>query len=123
MPKQILIADDGSTVRRVIRTFLEAKTSFQVCGEAVDGLDAIEKARQLRPDLIVLDLAMPRMNGVEAASIIRNLMPKVPIVLFTMYDEYMGKSLTSAVGVNAIVSKPDGISSLVNCVQSLLGPA
>lgn len=121
MAKQILIADDGNTTRRVIRTLFETRTGFQVCGEAVDGLDAIEKAKTLRPDLIVLDLAMPRMNGVEAASILRNLMPQVPIVLFTMYDECIGKSLTSAVGISAVVSKPDGMGSLIHCVQNLLG--
>lgn len=121
MAKQILIADDGNTARRVIRALLETRTGFQVCGEAVDGLDAIEKAKTLRPDLIVLDLAMPRMNGVEAASILRNLMPQVPIVLFTMYDECIGKSLSSAVGISAVVSKPDGMGSLIHCVQNLLG--
>jgi DNA-binding NarL/FixJ family response regulator len=121
MAKQILIADDGSIVRRAIRALLETQTGFKVCGEAEDGLDAIEKAKKLRPDLIVLDLVMPRVNGVEAASILRHLMPQVPIVLFTMYDEYIGKSPTSAVGIDAVVSKPDGMSHLVSCVEHLLG--
>lgn len=120
MPKQILIADDGATVRRVIRDFLEKRTTFAVCGEAVDGLDAIQKAKELKPDLILLDLAMPRMNGAEAASILHNLMPKVPIVLFTMYDEGIGKSLTTSYGISAVVSKPDGMGNLVSCVESLL---
>jgi DNA-binding NarL/FixJ family response regulator len=121
VPKQILIADDGTTVRQVIRALLETRTGFKVCGEAVDGLDAIEKAKALKPDLILLDLAMPRMNGAEAASVLRNLMPKVPIVLFTMYDESIVQSLTSAIGVNAVLSKPDGMGNLVSCVQNLLG--
>ena len=121
MPKQILIADDGTTVRHVIRDFLESKTGFQVCGEAVDGLDAIEKAKALKPDLILLDLVMPRMSGAEAASVLRDLMPDVPIVLFTMYDESVTKSLMTTVGVKAVLSKPDGIGNLVSCVQSLLG--
>jgi len=121
VPKQILIADDGTTVRQVIRAFLETRTGFEVCGEAVDGLDAIEKAKALKPDLILLDLAMPRMNGAEAASILRNIMPKVPIVLFTMYDESMVESLTSAIGANAVLSKPDGMGNLVSCVENLLG--
>lgn len=121
MPKQILIADDGTTVRQMIRAFLETRTGFKVCGEAVDGLDAIEKAIALKPDLILLDLAMPRMNGAEAASVLRNLMPKVPIVLFTMYDESMVQSLTSTIGVDAVLSKPDGMGNLVSCVQNLLG--
>jgi len=120
VPKQILIADDGNTVRQLIRNFLEAKTPFRVCGEAVDGLDAIEKAKALKPDLILLDLAMPRMNGAEAASALRDLMPDVPIVLFTMYDESVGATLISTLGVKAVLSKPDGMGNLVSCVENLL---
>ena len=83
--------------------FLETK-GFEVCGEAADGVDAIEKAEQLKPDLIVLDVAMPRMNGVEAASVLKRMMPDVPIVWFTMYKELVGFSLTGAVGVDAVLS-------------------
>ena len=120
MPKSILIVDDSATVRTVIRAFLEGQTNFTVCGEAADGVDAIEKAKALKPDLIVLDLAMPGMNGVEAAAILKAMMPNVPIVLFTMYSEVLGQSLTSAVGVNLVLSKPDGMGKLVESVQSLL---
>ena len=120
MSKCILIADDNPGVRLLIRTFLRIQTKYDVCGEAVDGVDAIEKARALKPDLVVLDLAMPRMNGVEAASVLKAMMPHVPIVLFTMYSEILGQSLTAAAGVNLVLSKPDGMSKLVESVQSLL---
>ena len=120
MPKSILIVDDSATVRTVIRAFLEGQTNFTVCGEAADGVDAIEKAKALKPDLIVLDLAMPGMNGVEAAAVLKDMMPNVPIVLFTMYSEVLGQSLTSAVGVNLVLSKPDGMGKLVESVQNLL---
>jgi DNA-binding NarL/FixJ family response regulator len=120
MPKSILIVDDSATVRHVIRAFLEGQSNIAVCGEAADGVDAIEKAKILKPDLIVLDLAMPRMNGVEAASVLKAMMPHVPIVLFTMYSEILGQSLTAAAGVNLVLSKPDGMSKLVESVQSLL---
>jgi DNA-binding NarL/FixJ family response regulator len=119
MAKCILIADDNAIVRTIIRFFLETE-GFEVCGEAADGVDAIEKANQLKPDLIVLDVAMPRMNGVEAASVLKRLMPDVPIVWFTMYKELVGLSLTAAVGVDAVLSKPDGVGGLVKCVQGLL---
>src|ERR1700716_1503862 len=89
MPKCILIADDSKTIRTLIRAFIENRAGFQVCGEAVDGADAIEKAKELKPDLIILDLAMPRMNGAAAASVLKRRMPKIPIILFTMYDELM----------------------------------
>jgi DNA-binding NarL/FixJ family response regulator len=91
MSKSILIADDHETTRSLIRSFLESKEGFEVCGEAVDGVDVIEKAIELKPDLIILDLAMPRMNGAAAASVLKRTMPNVPIILFTMYDEVMGK--------------------------------
>ena len=119
MPKCILIVDDNDIVRTIIRFFLETE-GFEVCGEAADGGDAIEKAKQLKPDLIVLDVAMPRMNGVEAASVLKRMMPDVPIVWFTMYKEAVGHSLTAAVGVDAVLSKPDGVAGLVECVQGLL---
>lgn len=120
MPKNILIADDNAGVRALIRTYLEMQTDFEVCGEATDGVDAIEKIKELKPDLILLDLAMPKMNGAEAASIIKRTMPTVPIILFSVHGEKIGKSLASAVGVDIVLSKPDGISNLVESVKSLL---
>jgi CheY-like chemotaxis protein len=119
--KSILIVDDSDDVRDIIRVFLE-KTGFHVCGEAVDGMDAIEKAKQLKPDLIVMDLAMPGMNGVEATAAIAGLMPDIPIVVLTMYGEVLGKSLASAVGAKAVIPKAEGMSKLIECVQGLLGP-
>lgn len=117
--KRILVTDDGDSVRDVIRVFLE-QGGFEVCGEAVDGLDAIEQARKLKPDLIILDLAMPRMNGAEAASILSATMPDVPIVLLTLYQNVLGTALASAVGVKAIIDKTEGMGKLVACVRSLL---
>lgn len=117
-PKRILIVDDSGVVRRVVRSVLETQTEHQVCGEAVDGVDAIEKAKALQPDLVVLDLAMPRMNGLEAAMILKDAMPRPRIVLFTMYGESLGASLT--LNVDAVLSKPEGINRLASCVQTLL---
>jgi len=119
--RRILIVDDGDSVRDIIRIFLE-KEGFQVCGEAADGVEAIEKAKALRPDLIVLDLAMPGMNGVEAASVLTSSMPGVPIVVLTMYEEFLGSSLASVNGIKAVVSKTDTLTKLVACVKQLLPP-
>jgi DNA-binding NarL/FixJ family response regulator len=121
MSKCILIADDSETIRTLIRAFLENRAGFEVCGEAVDGIDAIEKAKELKPDLIILDLAMPRMNGAAAASVLKRMMPDVPIILFTMYDEMMSKALSSAVHVDLVLSKPNGLNEMVTHVQDLLG--
>jgi DNA-binding NarL/FixJ family response regulator len=120
MPKCILIADDSLTIRTLIRSFLENETRFEICGEAIDGVDAIEKARSLKPALILLDLMMPKMNGAEAASILKQMMPEVPIILFTMYDDAMVKGLSSESGVDVVLSKPDGMGQMVQHVQRLL---
>ena len=119
--RRILIVDDGDSVRDIIRIFVE-KEGFQVCGEAANGVEAIEKAKALRPDLIVLDLAMPGMNGVEAASVLNGTMPGVPIIVLTMYEEFLGGSLASVNGIKAVVSKTDSLTRLVACVKELLPP-
>src|SRR5215469_4629882 len=120
MSKSILVADDSAAVRKVTRLFLETQVDLEVCGEAVDGADAIEKAKALKPDLIVLDLAMPERNGIEAASVIKRMMPEVPIVLFTLYRETLGDALASAIGIDAVLSKPEGGWKLLECVRTLL---
>jgi DNA-binding NarL/FixJ family response regulator len=118
---RILVIDDGDSVRDVITIFLE-HAGYEICGEAADGVQAIELAKQLKPDLIVLDLAMPRMNGAEAASILSATLPDVPIVILTLYKNVLGTALASAVGVTAILDKTDGMGKLVECVRTLLKP-
>jgi CheY-like chemotaxis protein len=112
--------NDSDLVRRVVCTFLE-RLGYLVCGQAADGVEVITKARESKPDLIVMDLAMPRMNGIEAASVIRATMPNVPIIAFTMY-ETLAKSMTSSLAIRSVVAKFDGLLKLVDCIQSVLGP-
>ena len=120
MSKRILVADDSAAVRRVVHTYL-AERDFDICGEAADGEDAIEKARTLKPDLILLDVVMPRKNGIAAASVLKDMMPNVPIVLLTMYSEAVGKTFPpQRLSVDAIVDKTEGMGRLEDCVQSLL---
>jgi DNA-binding NarL/FixJ family response regulator len=123
MSKSILIVDDSETSRKVTRLFLESQTDLEVCGEAVNGLDGIEKAKALKPDLIVLDLAMPQMNGVEAAPLIKREVPQTRIIMFTMYDNYLSGSLASRIGVDAVLSKPQGGWKMIECVRGLLKAA
>jgi CheY-like chemotaxis protein len=92
MSNGLLIADDDPDIRSIIRSVVEAD-GYKVCGEAADGLEAIERANKLQPDLILLDLAMPRMNGAEAAGVLRSAMPRVPILLFTMFAGEFGEKL------------------------------
>jgi two-component system response regulator EvgA len=117
----LLIADDDPSIRSIIRSFVEAD-GYKVCGEAADGLEAIERAKKLQPDLILLDLAMPRLNGAEAAGVLKRAMPRVPILLFTMFAGEVGERLASAVGVNVVLSKPDGLTNLSRRLKTLLAP-
>ena len=120
MVKRILIADDSSIVRRILSMFLETRKNIEVCGEAGNGTEAIEKAKLLQPDLVLLDLAMPEMNGAEVASILKKTMPDVKIIMFSMYSENIGRSLTSTIGVDMVLSKPDGMISLMKAVDEVL---
>jgi DNA-binding NarL/FixJ family response regulator len=119
MSKSILIVDDDKLVRRVLRSFVESRTHFDVCGEAVNGIDAIEKARTLHPDLIVMDLSMPVMNGLEAGAVLKAMLPKVPIVMYTVHDTAAMKLQALAVGVRAVVQKHD-MDGLTGHLQELL---
>lgn len=83
--KRILIVDDLPQIRKLMRAYLEEETDTSVCGEAIDGFDAIEKAQNLKPDLIILDASMPRMNGIEAAPKLKKLLPETAIILFTFH--------------------------------------
>jgi two-component system nitrate/nitrite response regulator NarL len=119
MPKSILIVDDDKCVRDVLRSFVESRTHFDVCGEAVNGIDAIEMARTLNPDLIVMDLSMPVMNGLEAGAVLKAMLPKVPIVMYTLHDSAAMKIRALAVGVRAVVQKHD-IDGLAGHLHELL---
>ncbi len=122
MSKTILIADDSATMRLSVRMLLEGSHSGLLVREAVDGLDAIEKAKKSKPDLILLDLAMPRLNGAEAATILKNEMPETPVILFTMYADMISDTLCAAIGVDDCISKADGFSKLLERVDALLLP-
>jgi DNA-binding NarL/FixJ family response regulator len=120
MSKRILVADDNDTVRKVICSCL-IEHNFSVCGDASDGEDTIEKARKLKPDLVLLDLAMPRTNGIIVASVLKEMMPNTPIVLFTMYSEAVRRTFSLAgIAVDAVIPKAGGMPGLIACVQSLL---
>jgi chemosensory pili system protein ChpA (sensor histidine kinase/response regulator) len=119
MSKRILIVDDSADVRNSVSTFLKSK-GYEI-SEAVDGVDAIEKAKKLQPDLVVMDARMPSLNGVEAASIIkRELRPRVRIILLTQYGHLLGKSVVSASGIDIILNKSDGLGTLLESVEKLL---
>jgi len=117
----ILIVDDNPAIRKAVRLSFQELSGFQICGEAVDGCDAIEKAKQLKPDLIILDFSMPVMNGLEAAAVLRREMPSVPLILFTMHIGVVTESVARSAGVSAVVSKDHGSEGLISQALALLG--
>jgi DNA-binding NarL/FixJ family response regulator len=121
MPHSVLIVDDSHVVRRVMRDFFERRTDWKIGGEAEDGEEAIQKAKQLKPDLILLDFSMPNMNGIEAASELKKILPDVHIIVFTMFGDALGSTLSSAVGVDLVIPKAEGLTVLVDAVQQLIG--
>ena len=123
MLKSVLIVDDSQVVRAVIRDFFEALADWKIGGEAADGAEAIQKARELKPDLILLDFSMPKMNGLEAASALKKMLPDVHIIVFTMFADALGSRLSSAEGVDLVVPKAEGLTVLAKAVQRLVGTA
>ncbi len=120
MAKTVLIADDSSSVRLSVRLLLQGRhTELMVC-EAVDGIDAIRKAKTSQPDLILLDLSMPGLNGAEAAAVLKNEMPETPVILFIL-TELRVDTLCAAIDVD-FISKVDGIPKLLERVDALLPP-
>jgi len=119
---RLLIVDDNPAVRKALRATLDSHDDWQVCGEAANGREGIEKAQQLKPDLIVLDLAMPVMNGLEAAHELTRLLPSVPLVMYTSYETTHLKREVLSAGVRAIVSKHEPAEVLVSSIHALLIP-
>ena len=118
----ILICDDNPNIRYLLRVFVETKTPFKVCGEAGHGTEAIEQAKKLQPELILLDLNMPMLNGAEAAGVLKAMLPRTKIILFSMHMDSVPRSLAAAIGVDLALSKSDGITKLGEHLKKLLAP-
>lgn len=116
---RILIADDNVRFRKVLRQLLEAHEGWTVCCEAEDGLEAIEHAKQCKPDLVLLDLAMPYVNGFVAAGKISRLLPGIPVVILTLYDRPEVQAEAKNVGVLQVIPKTDG-RSLIAAIAALV---
>lgn len=116
---RILIADDNLYVRRVLRNLVEQESDWKVCGEAIDGGDAVQRAKETNPDLIVLDFQMPVMNGLQAAHEIAKVAPGVPVLLCTAYMSHNLIDEAQRVGIQGAVSKSRA-TDIVNGIRSLL---
>jgi two-component system, NarL family, response regulator LiaR len=120
VPMKILIADDKLQVRRVLRGLIEGHQDWDVCAEAEDGIQAVNRAEQFRPDVIILDLAMPELNGFEAAARISKSLPDVPILMFTLYLSPEVEKEAAKVGVRRVISKSTGYQ-LVPAIEETFG--
>ena len=118
--QSILIVDDSPVVRRSLRCLLEERSGWQVCGEAENGRQGIDKAVALSPHLILLDLSMPVMNGLQAARELRRLLPKVPVLMFTTFCNPQIIKEALACGVTEVRSKSEGVASLCDSIEHLL---
>jgi DNA-binding NarL/FixJ family response regulator len=117
---KILLADDHEVVRRGVRTLLNGPSDWDVCGEAENGQQAVEKVLELKPDLVILDVSMPVMNGIEAARRIHQSAPAVKIVIFSMHDSPQIAQQAAEAGASACLLKSDAASDLQRVVAGLL---
>src|SRR5262249_16329696 len=119
MSKSILIVDDFPMMRTALRMVLERSKDLRVCGEAGDGEEALRKARELNPDLVILDLEMPRLNGIATASALKQTMPSIKIAFCTLYAE-TGQKFAPSLGVDCVVAKSNNADHIIEQVQSVL---
>jgi DNA-binding NarL/FixJ family response regulator len=118
MPRPVLVADDNPTIRKMLCKMFEREDDYDLCAEARDGAEAIALAIQHKPDLIILDLSMPVMNGLDAARELKRIMPNIPIILFTQHSDLSTALGITNLNIDRIVSKNDA-SSLMGHVRSL----
>ena len=123
MAAKILLVDDSAAIRHALRFCIETQTDCEVCGEAENGEEAIEKAQALHPDLIVMDLSMPVMNGIDAARTLKTLMPTVPVIIFSDYSDVFSEKEARSAGICALVSKSEPVSVLIGKARALLHPS
>ena len=120
MKYTVLIADDNAFVRTALYEIFEREPDLHVCALAENGRDAIEEAFRLQPDLIVLDLAMPIMNGLEAARVLRQMMPNALLIIYSGSPNQVSRELATSIGISGLVSKTDRVSVLMDTVRGAL---
>lgn len=122
MMRSVLIADDQEAIRRMLCFLFASQNDFEVCGEAENGQEAVEMAQVLHPDLILMDLSMPVMNGIEAACELKRLMPMTPIIVFSEFSDVFSDREARKAGIAARVSKTESLEVLLDRARSVFQP-
>jgi DNA-binding NarL/FixJ family response regulator len=117
---RVLIADDHDAVRMGVRSLLQSRPEIEVCGEATNGAEAVEKAVELKPDLLLLDIAMPVMNGFQVATVLRLKSPETTILFYSLHKSQQMIQEAKRLGVRGLVSKGDGVNTLLKAVDALV---
>jgi two-component system chemotaxis response regulator CheY len=120
MSQTVLIADDNRSIREVLRELFDGEEDFEVCGDAENGSDAVQRAQKLHPDLIVLDFSMPVMNGMDAARVLNHVMPQVPILMYSAFSDCFIEKEARSAGIWALVSKSEPLSVLLGKARDAL---
>ena len=115
---RILVADDHSVIRRMVRTTLEKHAHFEVCAEAENGAEAVELAKKVKPDVTILNIMMPVLNGFDAAREIRRQVPQSAIVILSTHADRLFVDEARKIGVRAYVAKSDVAEALVKAVEA-----
>jgi len=118
--KHILVVDDNKEIRKAVCGLISTDLRLGVCQEAENGLEALQMAEKQHPDLVVMDMSMPIMNGIEAAKRMKKVMPAVLIVLLSLHSDFLNPLEMSKIGISALVSKYRASSDLVPTICSLL---
>jgi DNA-binding NarL/FixJ family response regulator len=117
-PLRILIADDEPLIRAGIRNLLQSREDWSICGEAIDGADAVEKAGELKPDIILLDISMPKIDGLRALPLIREKSPDSQIIVLTLYEHIETARFASQAGASAYITK-SLLNELIPTIEAL----
>jgi DNA-binding NarL/FixJ family response regulator len=121
--KSVLIVDDNPFVRHALCELFKQEADFEVCGEAENGKEAVAKAQELRPDLIVLDLSMPVMNGFDAARVLKRQMPTVMLIMYSAFGDKVAERQARLIGISEVVSKSEHAAVLIHKARCLLNAA
>ena len=116
---RILIADDHEIFRKGLRSLLESSAEWEVCGEASNGLEAVEAARNLAPDIVVMDIGMPRLNGLDATKQIRKELPKIQVLILSQHDSPHMLAAAADAGALAYITKSEVARHLVMALDEI----